>query len=167
MGGYVFPPREGFPAWDNTIDYNIQVDVQSAAVVLQQAHPTLIPLSVTVETWLRRAHLARLRQAGPLAQLIARQAEAFAADENYETLYGQSCTGLPDDTINFQHDALACAIALGWDGGLAVSEIPLALEIADGYLWERVDAAGVPTKVVTRVDGGAFSERWLRIVTRA
>jgi len=41
-----------------------------------------------------------------VAQLIARQAEAFAKDEKYEALYGQSCQGLPDDTINFQHDSL-------------------------------------------------------------
>ena len=30
MGGYVFPPREGFRAWGNDMDYNIQVDVHSA-----------------------------------------------------------------------------------------------------------------------------------------
>jgi purine nucleosidase len=53
MGGYVFPPREGFPAWDNTIDYNVQVDVQSALYVIERSSPTLIPLSVTVETSLR------------------------------------------------------------------------------------------------------------------
>ncbi|MEP7190538.1 MAG: nucleoside hydrolase, partial [Roseiflexaceae bacterium] len=84
MGGSVFPPRAGFPAWGNDQDWNIQVDVQSAYSVFQHASPTLIPLSVTVETALRRASLPALRQAGPLAQLIARQAEAFAKESNYE-----------------------------------------------------------------------------------
>jgi inosine-uridine nucleoside N-ribohydrolase len=166
MGGYVFPPREGFPAWDNTIDYNVQVDVQSAYYVIERSSPTLIPLSVTVETSLRRAYLAALRRSGPLAQLIARQAEAFARDENYEALYGRTCAGLPADTINFQHDPLACAIALGWSEGVEISDIPLRSEIEDGWLRQTVDDSGKPTRVVTRVDGSAFSEFWLRTVAQ-
>ena len=113
MGGFVFPPRGGFPPWDHRMDYNVQVDVQSAHDVIQRSSPTLVPLSVTVETWLRRAYLATLRRSGPLARLIARQADAFAKDENIEAQYGRTCQGLPDDTINFLHDPLACAIALG------------------------------------------------------
>ena len=116
MGGYVFPPREGFPPWGNDMDYNVQVDVQSAHYVIQRSSPTLVPLSVTVETSLRRAYLATLRQSGPLAQLIARQAEAFAKDRNNGVQYSQTWTGLPEDAINFQHDPLTCAIALEIDG---------------------------------------------------
>jgi len=164
MGGYVFPPREGFPPWGNDMDYNVQVDVQSAQVVLQRSSPTLVPLSVTVETSLRRAYLATLRQSGPLAQLIARQAEAFAKDENIEGRYGQTCQGLPDDTINFQHDPLACAIALGWNDGVEIREIRLKSEIEDGWLCQRVDDSGKPTRVVTRVNGSKFNEFWLSTV---
>jgi inosine-uridine nucleoside N-ribohydrolase len=168
MGGYVYPIRQGFPAWGNNMDWNIQADVASAQLVLQHSSPTLIPLTVTVETWLRRADLPRLRKAGPrasLAQLIARQAESFARDEGFEALYGQTCAGLPDDMINFQHDPLACAIALGWDRGVTVEELPVQCEIEDGWLVERVDPTGTPMRVVTRVDGAAFSDFWLDIVT--
>lgn len=166
MGGYVFPPREGFPAWGNDMDYNVQVDVRSAQSVIQHSGPTLVPLSVTVETSLRRAYLADLRQSGPLAQLIARQAEVFASEERYETEYGRTCEGLPEDTINFQHDPLACAIALGWNEGVEIREIPLRSEIEDGWLRQRVDAGGRPTRVVTRVNGGKFNELWLNTVAR-
>jgi len=166
MGGYVFPPREGFPPWGNDMDWNVQVDVQSAHYVIQRSSPTLISLSVTVETSLRRAYLATLRQSGPLAQLIARQAEAFAKDENHEAKYGQTCEGLPDDTINFQHDPLACAIALGWNEGVEISEIPLISEIKAGWLCQRIDDGGKPTRVVTRVNGGKFNEFWLSTVVR-
>lgn len=164
MGGYVFPPREGFPPWGNDMDWNVQVDVQSAHYVIQRSSPTLVPLSVTVETSFRRAYLATLRQSGPLAQLIARQAEAFARDENYEAQYGQTCKGLPEDIINFQHDPLACAIALGWNEGVEIREIPLKLEIKDGWLCQRVADSGKPTRVVTRVNGDKFSEFWLSTV---
>ncbi|MCI0395233.1 MAG: nucleoside hydrolase [Chloroflexi bacterium] len=166
MGGYVFPPRAGFPPWGNDMDYNVQVDVQSAQTVIQCSSPTLVPLSVTAETSLRRAYLPTLKQAGPLAQLIARQAEAFARDENYEAQYGRTCPGLPADTINFQHDPLACAIALGWNEGVEIREIPLKLEIKDGWLYQSVDNSGKPTKVVTRVNGTRFNEFWLNVVTR-
>ena len=107
-----------------------------------------------------------MRQAGPLARLIARQAEAFAGDEKIEARYGQTCRGLPDDTINFQHDPLACAIALGWREGVEIREIPLRTEIEDGWLRRKVDGGGKPTPVVTRVDGVRFSEFWLDMVAR-
>jgi len=43
-----------------------------------------------------------------------------------------------------------------------ISEIPLKLEIRDGWLCQRVGDGGKPTRVVTRVNGGKFSEFWLR-----
>jgi len=164
MGGSVFPPRAGFPAWRNDQDWNIQVDAQSALYVFQHASPTLIPLAVTVETALRRAYLPALQQSGPLGQLIARQAEAFANESNYEAQYGQTHTGLPDDTINFQHDSLACAIALGWNEGVQISQIGLTCTIKDSWLYQTVDERGQPTRVVTRVNGEAFNQHWLRTV---
>ena len=93
MGGYVFPPRAGFPAWGNDMDWNVQNDIGSAQIVIERSNPLLVPLTVTVETALRRAHLPALRQAGPLAQLIARQAEAFAIEYGNEAQYGQTCAG--------------------------------------------------------------------------
>ncbi len=165
MGGYVHPPRAGYPAMTNEMDTNIQVDVEAAEIVFRAANPTLIPLSVGVETSLRRAYLPALREAGPLGRLIARQAEVFAGETGKEARYGRACAGLPDDTINFQHDPLACAIALGWREGVEITEVPLVAEIRDGRLVERVNRGGQPTRVVTRVDGARFSEFWLDVVT--
>lgn len=164
MGGYVLPPRAGFPNWSNEMDFNIQVDIRSAKHVLHNSDPTLIPISVTSETYLRRAYLDDLRRSGALGQLIAQQAEAFTEDEKFELKYGETCKGLPRDIINFQHDPLACAIALGWDEGIEIQEIPLSLEEKDGWLIERVHASGKPVRVVTRVDGARFSEFWIQTI---
>ena len=166
MGGYVFPVRAGYPQWGNDMDWNMQVDMQSSYDVLHTSNPTLIPMTMTVETALRRAYLPALREAGPLGELIARQAEAFAAEYHNEEHFGQSCAGLPHDIINFQHDPLACAIALGWSEGVEIREVPLSVELRDGWLYERVDEGGTPTRVVTRVDGAKFSEFWLTMMTR-
>lgn len=164
MGGYLYPPRSGFPAWSHEMDWNVQNDPQSALEVIRRGDPLFVPLTVTVETALRRAYLPALRQGGPLAQLIARQAEAFAREQQNEARYGQTCAGLPDDTINFQHDPLACAIALGWRDGIEISTLPLRTELRAGWLRQMIDPAGRPTRVVTRVDGMKFSEFWLEMV---
>jgi purine nucleosidase len=164
MGGYIYPMRAGFPQWGNNMDWNIQVDTRSAKHVLENSSPTLIPVTVTVETALRRAYLEDLRKSGGLGQLIERQAQAFAMDEANESKFGETCEGLPKDIINFQHDPLACAIALGWSVGVEMSELPLALEVKDGWLHERMSDAGKMTKVVTKIDGNKFNEFWMETV---
>jgi len=166
MGGYVYPTGEGFPQWGNNMDYNIQVDVQSAQYVIEHSNPTLVPLSVTLETSLRRAYLGTLRNSGVLGQMLARQAEAFAKDENYAEKVGKTCSKVPSDIINFQHDPLACAIAAGWSEGVEITEIPLKLELRNGWLHETIDPAGKPTRVVARIDGNRFNEFWIDVVGR-
>src|SRR5215217_2661474 len=114
MGGYIYSTRPGFPQWGNEMDWNIQVDVRSAKYVIEHSNPTLIPLSITVETALCRAYLDDIQKAGALGKLIAQQAEAFAVDEQNEKKFGETCERLPDDIINFLHDPL------GWNNGVEI-----------------------------------------------
>jgi inosine-uridine nucleoside N-ribohydrolase len=164
MGGHVFDIPVGYPRWGNDADYNIQVDIHSARSVLSQAHPTLVPVTVTCQTALRRAYLPRLAQAGPLGKLIVLQAEHCARSEHNEQHYGQTCPGLPKDIINFQHDPLTCAIALGWHEGVEMETVPLRLETREGWLHEIPDSSGIPTRLVTKIDGNAFNEYWCQIL---
>ncbi len=167
MGGYVYPIRPGYPNWDNGMDWNIQVDVRSARHVIENSNPVLIPLTVTVETALRRSYLDDLNNAGPLGQLIAQQAEAFALDEQNEKRIGETCESLPDDIINFLHDPLACAIGLGYREGIEIEEVPLRLEERNGFLHEQIDPAGRKTRIVTGINGQHFSQLWLdKIIKR-
>ncbi len=167
MGGYIYSVRSGFPQWGNEMDWNIQLDVKSAKHVIENSNPTLIPLTVTVETALRRVYLDDLRKSRALGQLIARQAEAFAIDEQNESRFGETCEGLPRDIINFQHDPLACAIALGWKDGVEFQDLPLLLEEKDGWLHERIHHSGKSVRVVTKVNGPRFNEFWInKIVNR-
>jgi purine nucleosidase len=165
MGGYVFPVPDGYPQWGYDMDWNMQIDAESTLLVLERANPLLVPMTVTLQTWLRRTDLPALRQAGPVEKLIAKQAESWAEDHRMETRFGQTCSGLPEDTINFQHDPLACAIALGWKDGIEIEEIPVVSEIRETWVRHRVDPAGKPTRVVTKVDGARFADFWLRLVT--
>lgn len=164
MGGYLYPTRTGYPNWGNAEDFNVQIDVESARYVLEHSRATLIPLSVTVETALRRSQLAALEEAGTLGRLIAHQARAFADDENIAERLGPVAPALPVDIINFQHDPLACSVAMGWNG-VEIEELPLAITVEEGLLVERVHPGGIRTRVVTRVDGSRFDEYWLARVT--
>jgi inosine-uridine nucleoside N-ribohydrolase len=165
MGGYIYPVRPGFPNWKNEFDFNIQVDVKSAEYVLKNSSPTLIPLSVTPETFLRKAYLGKLKMSGPVGNLLARQAESFAKDEKIDEKYGKTCEKLPSDIINFQHDPLACAVAIGYRDGIEIDKITLKIEIIDGWLYEKIDASGRIFKVVTKIDGPRFSKFWIDSVT--
>jgi purine nucleosidase len=164
MGGYVLPVRPGFPPWQNPDDFNIQIDVPSSRLVLEQAVPTLVPLSVTVETALCWSHLPALRRAGALGRLIAHQAEKFAVDEAIAEKYTGACPGLPRDIINFQHDPLAAAVALGYSEGIEIQELPLVIGEKDGWVMETVHPTGKPMRVVTRVAGERFNQFWIDLL---
>jgi purine nucleosidase len=166
MGGSVNPVPPGFPEWNHEMDFNVQADVRAARHVLESAETTLVPIEVTAQTALRRAHLPALRRAGRLGDLIASQAEVFAEDERTEERFGRACAGLPDDIVNFQHDPLAVAVALGWPGA-TVETLPLVVEMDGGWLRERIDPSGRPYRVTTQVDGAGFGELWLETVTGA
>src|SRR5262249_44701483 len=146
--------------------YNLQIDIHSARFVLEHANPTLVPVTVSCQTALRRAYLPRLEKSGRLGQLIVRQAELCGRLEHYEQLYGETCPGLPSDIINFLHDPLACAIALGWKEGVEVETVPLKLETRESWLYEIPDRDGMPTRLVTKIDGNAFNEYWCHILCR-
>jgi purine nucleosidase len=165
MGGHVPAAGPGLPSWGADQDFNIQQDHQAARAVLEACDPVVVPLSATAQVHLRAAHLPRLRAAGPLGALLAGQAEAHARDHGVTEL-GRSWPGLPDDLLNFQHDPLACAVALGWDG-VTVETVPTGLELAGGRLRMTRRASGRPLRVVTAVDGPAFEEAWLAAVERA
>ena len=62
------------------------------------------------------------------------------------------------DIINFQHDPLTCAIASGWQEGLEIETVPLKLDIRESWLYEIPDSGGIPTRLVTKIDGNAFNE---------
>ncbi len=166
MGGHVFDIPAGYPQWGKEEDYNIQVDVDATRYVLEHASPTLVPITVTCQTALRRAYLPGLVRAGRLGELIVRQAELFARTEQKEQTYGKTCAKLPNDIINFQHDPLTCAIALGWHEGVEIETVPLKLEVRDSYLYEIPDKDGIPTRVVTKIDGPAFNEFWYNMLCK-
>jgi inosine-uridine nucleoside N-ribohydrolase len=165
MGGHVTSPGPQFPQWGVHDDFNVQQDRFAAQVVFERCNPVVVPLAATIQSFLRVAHLARLRAAGPLGRLLADQAEQHGRDHhNMET--GRAYEALPDDLLNFQHDPLACAVAMGWDG-VKFADIPTKLELRDERLWMTQEEGHPALHVTTEVNGPAFEELWLHTVERA
>jgi purine nucleosidase len=165
MGGHLPAAPAGLPPQGPDDDFNLQQDHLAAQIVLERCHPVVVPLAATVQVWLRAAHLPRLRAAGPLGALLADQGQAHARDQGTTGL-GRSWPGLPDDLLNFHHDPLACAVALGWEG-VTVEEVPIRLEVGGGRLRMATHAGARPLRVVTGVDGRGFEAAWLAAVERA
>ncbi|MCA1554073.1 MAG: nucleoside hydrolase, partial [Chloroflexi bacterium] len=162
MGGFIPPMKDGLPQWGVQDDWNMHVDLAATQRVLACCRPTLVPINVTAQTHLRARDLPRLRAAGALGALLARQAEA--TDRIYHNqAMGKAHALLPNDLLNFHHDPLACAVALGWDG-VTIEELPLRMEIVDGYPVLHVAHDGTRYGVGTSVDAERFNQLWLDTV---
>ena len=141
MGGFVTPADPGLPEWGPEMDWNVQCDTLAAQMVFTHATDvTLVTVGPTFKAHLRSAHLPRLRAAGALGTLLARQAEAHCADNAVADL-ARAHAALPDDLLNFQYDAVACAVAAGWDGARAQS-MRLATVLEAGVLRFTPDDRG-------------------------
>jgi purine nucleosidase len=162
-GGWINFARKGFPQWSSEVDYNIQQDQEASRLVISRCAPTLIPISITAEVFLREADLPRLEAEGALGRLIAHQAKLQAAYEKKQE-YGRQFSLLPDDLLNFHYDALTCAAAVGWEG-IEMSDLSIALDNRDGVILMRRDPKGVPVRFATAVDGARFNRDWLDVVT--
>jgi inosine-uridine nucleoside N-ribohydrolase len=163
MGGWVEPPAEGLPQWGADMDWNVQCDTSAAIAVFETARElTLVTFAATLSVHVRRRHLARLGAAGPVGVLLARQAEAHRDEHDAGTL-ARGYRLLPDDLCNFQYDAVAAAVAFGWNGA-TITEMRLRPVLERAVLRFVPDTGGRTVRVVTDVDADAFTETWLRAV---
>jgi purine nucleosidase len=166
MGGWVTPPRDGYPPWTWDQDFNVQQDAVAAKVVFERCRPVAAQVAATLETFVRERDLPALDAAGPLAALIAEQARRRGEEYGMKHLPEQH-RALPPDLLNFQYDPLACAIACGWDGA-TIEEVSLRPELVGPRLrLPLVERDGIATRVVTAVDGERLARDWSEAVVRA
>ena len=165
MGGWITSPRPGLPQWGPAMDWNVQCDTAAAATVFREAgEVTLVTLPATLDAHLRRRDLDRLPAGGPVGRLLARQAIAHG-DEHDMGALGRAHPGLPDDLLNFQYDAVACAVAAGMPVA-TLEDLVLAPRTDGGVLRFEERPDGRAVTVTTAVDGHALGEAWLASVGR-
>lgn len=162
MGGLLAPIPEGLPQWGPAVDYNVQADRVAARMVFENSNPLVVPVNITVQVWLRGVDVPALRAGGPLARTMATQAELQRGGQWFASLVRDNA-GLPRDLLNFHHDPLACAAAIGW-AGIDIADTTLSITFAGEDLVLVEAPGGRPARVVTDVDAAGFSERWLECV---
>ncbi len=163
MGGCISPVKPGLPPWGPNEDWNMFIDPAATRMIFERCNPLVVPIDVTIQVHLRRRDVPRLRRSGQLGSLIASQGEAHDAVHGNHKLSAQYPL-LPDDLLNFHHDPLAAAVAVGWDG-VRIEQIPLRLKVTDRFPVLERDAAGQLFRVVTQVNAEAFDRYWLDVVT--
>lgn len=167
MGGVVDPFGDDLPGWGSERDFNLQVDVAAARVVLGAgADLTLVQLPAAARAQLRARDVDRLRRAGRLGELLARQSLAHRDDVGHHRLAAEH-EGLADDLVNVHWDPVTAAVAAGWAGAdIARRRLRISVD-RDGLLHTADDPAGVPIDVVARVDGDGLTRWWLSSVEAA
>lgn len=163
MGGWTKPPADGLPQWGPERDWNVQCDPRAAAMLEYSGDLILVTLPTTLEVFLRRADLRRLKQSGSVGRLLARQSELYARVHDFHSL-AREYPALPADLLNFQYDPLTAAVATGWSGAV-IERHMLRPVFRDGIM--RFEAGvGRVVSVVEGVDSASFTELWLRSVER-
>lgn len=162
MGGWFGPVADDLPDWGPTHDWNVQCDTRAASIVADSASLTLVPLSTTLRVHLARRDLPRLYAAGPIGQLLARQALAYCGDERKSAL-PVAYRGLPPDLLNFHHDPLTCAVAVGWPGA-RLRSVLITTHVDREILSYAESQAGRMVNVVDGVDAALFTSTWLGAV---
>ena len=161
MGGVFAPVHYLGTVFGAARDTNLVVDPDAALEVLDAGFSLrYVPLDVTVQVPLRRAHLERLRAADELGAALAALVDVWAV-----LLHERSRGRIPDDVVAYLHDPLTVAAAAG-DDFLVVERRPVTVAEHDGIPRTFVDpVAGHEADVVTGVDADGFVEHWLSVVT--
>jgi purine nucleosidase len=166
MGGWARPPADEMPQWGPELDWNIQCDTTAALSVFASSERlSLVTVPETLAAQLRGVHLSRLEGSGPLGQLLARQALSHR-DEYGVTELAKQYPGLPDDLLNFQYDAAACAVALGWES-VKSRTTQLLPETEAGILRFQEAASGKLVDALCSVSTDDFGDQWLDSVVNA
>jgi inosine-uridine nucleoside N-ribohydrolase len=166
MGGWVYPPAAGLPAWGPEMDWNIQCDTKAAITLADHARLTMVPLPIALKAFIREAHLDRLAASGPLGVLLARQTKAHAVEHRMAEI-GRTSSCLPDDLLNFHYDPVACAVALGWPGALVEESSLRPVFERGGALRFEPHRNGRRIRLVADIDGGQFAHTWISMVEAA
>jgi len=128
-------------------------------VRLRHSNPTLVPLSVTVETALRRALSAGLERGRTDGTTAGEAGRGLRQDEDMETRFGRTCDGFAARHHKFLARSARCAIALDWNKGLEIRELPVKSEIIDGSL--------NPTVFCCRNHSSCFATTVNRLIQRS
>ncbi len=160
MGGAFAPALSLGEALPPSIDHNLNLDAEASLRALSAGLPTLyVPIDVTVQTYIDRGHLERLRGVDALCRALADLIEVWVPVIRRHT-QGR----FPAEWVSAMHDPLTvwCTVE---ERFVRRERVPVTVALHDGHVRTFVDpAAGVEADVITDVDAPAFAEAWIETV---
>lgn len=107
MGGHLREISYAGTVYAPGVDYNLCSDPEASMIVLSSGSPTrLVTGDVTLQTWLPRSGLERIRAAGGVLR-TALTAAVDAWTPIMDGLFGRPVTAAADANVAFLHDPLA------------------------------------------------------------
>ncbi|MGH2610262.1 MAG: nucleoside hydrolase, partial [Tepidiformaceae bacterium] len=137
-----------------SIDHNLNVDQRASLRSLNAGmHLVYVPCDVTMDLWLMKPHVDRLRAGDALCRELARQIDIYRRDE-----------GAPEGHMCRLHDPLAVATMVERSFVTTMTAKVTVAPVGD-HLRTFIDPLeGHEAEVVTAVDGPAFADWWLESV---
>ena len=114
MGGSLWTPEKGYPAWNRENDWNINMDLTAANEVLNCCGLTMVEIAPTLKTFLTERDCARLDNTDGMNSMVAGQGRFWRNHAPFIREETAKCGKLPRDLCNFHYDPLTCAIAAGF-----------------------------------------------------
>jgi purine nucleosidase len=154
MGGLFAQPRTLGKALPASIDHNLNVDQRASLRSLNAGMRTVyVPCDVTMDLWLMRPHVDRLRAGDELCREIARQIDVYRREE-----------GAPEGYMCRLHDPLAVATIVE-RSFVTTTRAKVTVAPVGDHLRTFIDELeGREAEIVTSVDGQVFADWWLEWV---
>lgn len=167
MGGSLWTPEKGYPAWNRENDWNINMDLAAADEVLNHCGLTMVEIAPTLKTFLTERDCARLEGTDRVNGLAARQGRFWRNHASFIREETAKCGKLPRDLCNFHYDPLTCAIAAGFPGYQAQEEFIDFCPIPEKRTYQMVrKSGGNRIRSVYDADGEAFNQTFMETMMK-
>lgn len=157
MGGLFATPYTLGRKLPASIDHNLNVDQRASLRSLNAGLKLVyVPCDVTMDAWLLKKHVDRLRSGDDLCRELARQIDIYRRGERQ-----------PDDHMCRLHDPLAVATMIE-RSFVTIETMPVTVAIVSDHVRTFIDPIeGKPAEVVTVANTVAFADWWLESVIHA
>lgn len=167
MGGSLHAPEKGYPNWGRENDWNINMDLPAADIVLNHCNLTLVEIAPTLKVFLTESDCAKLDGTDEVNSLIARQGRFWRNHADFIIEETAKCGKLPRDLCNFHYDPLTCAIAAGFSD-YSAEEIAIEFHpLAEKKTYTMVETeSGNRVRLVYDADGPLFNHSFMNTMLK-
>ena len=167
MGGSLWTPEKGYPAWNRENDWNLNMDLTAAHEVLNCCGLTMVEIAPTLKTFLTERDCARLDNTDGMNSMVAGQGRFWRNHAPFIREETAKCGKLPRDLCNFHYDPLTCAIAAGFPDYQAKEEFIEFCPMPEDHTYQIIRKnGGNRIRSVYDADGESFNRAFMETMLK-